>query len=129
MGSVPLGGAYKEEYVMYERQQSAPVKDGEVFDVTIEAVGEKGDGIAKKQGFVLFVPGTKQGERVKIRVTRVLKSVGFAEKIGEATTQADEPQAPPARQKPKEEEDNFTYDTSKDSEDFGDGEEDDKEEE
>ncbi|MFH1650005.1 MAG: TRAM domain-containing protein, partial [Candidatus Woesearchaeota archaeon] len=61
---------------MFGKQQSAPVKEGEVLDVTIEAVGEKGDGIAKKEGFVLFVPGTKQGERVKIKITRVLKSVG-----------------------------------------------------
>ncbi|PIN78502.1 deoxyribonuclease, partial [Candidatus Woesearchaeota archaeon CG10_big_fil_rev_8_21_14_0_10_34_8] len=36
---------------------TAPVQVGEELDVTIEAVGEKGDGVAKKNGFVLFVPG------------------------------------------------------------------------
>ena len=61
----------------------APVKVGDELDVKIEAVGEKGDGIAKKDGFVLFVPGTKQGDEVKIRVTRVLQKVGFAEVVGE----------------------------------------------
>ena len=53
------------------------------MDVKIEAVGEKGDGIAKKDGFVLFVAGTKQGDEVRIRVTRVLQKVGFAEVSGE----------------------------------------------
>ena len=60
----------------------SPVKVGEELDVTIEAVGEKGDGIAKKNGFVLFIPGVKQGEQVKIKVTKVLKKVGFAEVVG-----------------------------------------------
>ena len=60
----------------------APVKVGDELDVKIEAVGEKGDGIAKKDGFVLFVPSTKQGDEVRIKVTRVLQKVGFAEVVG-----------------------------------------------
>src|SRR3989344_2332067 len=66
------------------REKFAPVKVGDEIDVKIEAVGEKGDGIAKKEGFVLFVPNTKEGQEVRIRVTRVLRNVGFAEVAGEA---------------------------------------------
>lgn len=62
----------------------APVRVGEELEVTIEAVGEKGDGIAKVKGFVLFVPGTKAGEKVMVRVNKVLRKVGFAEVIGNA---------------------------------------------
>ena len=61
----------------------APVKVGDELTVKIEAVGEKGDGIAKKDGFVLFVSGTKQGDEVKITVTRGIQKVGFAEVVGE----------------------------------------------
>lgn len=68
----------------------APVKVGDELDVKIEAVGEKGDGIAKKDGFVLFVPDTKQGDEVKIRVTRVLQKVGFAEVVGEKSAGSNE---------------------------------------
>lgn len=60
----------------------APVKVGEELEVTIEAVGAKGDGIAKKNGFVLFIPGVKEGQTVRIRVTKVLRKVGFAEVAG-----------------------------------------------
>lgn len=60
---------------------TAPVRVGEELDVTIEAVGEKGDGVAKKNGFVLFVPGVKAGQQVRIRVTKVLRKVGFAEVV------------------------------------------------
>src|SRR3989344_2500417 len=66
-------------------RSQAPVNVGDELDVKIEAVGEKGDGIAKKNGFVLFVPGAKAGQEVRIRVTKVLRKVGFAEIIGESS--------------------------------------------
>jgi predicted RNA-binding protein with TRAM domain len=100
------------------RQSTPPVREGEEIDVTIEAVGEKGDGIARKQGFVLFVPGTKQGEEARIRVTKVLAKVGFAEKIGAAQRS---PSATPSRpSKPAEPE--FDPQVELDSENFGDEE-------
>ena len=80
-----------------------PVKVGDELDVTIEAVGEKGDGIAKKDGFILFVPGVKEGEQVRIRVTRVLRKVGFADKIGKAgEASAEAPAKAPAEEAPAE---------------------------
>jgi len=74
------------------RQESAPVNVGDEVDVKIEAVGEKGDGIAKIEGFVLFVPNAKEGQEVKIRITKVLQKVGFAEIVseGEAQSQQEE---------------------------------------
>ena len=68
------------------RRSFAPVKVGEELDVKIEAVGEKGDGIAKKNGFVLFVPGVKEGQEVRIKVTKVLRKVGFAEVVGKGSS-------------------------------------------
>ena len=62
----------------------APVDVGEEFDVRIESVGEKGDGLARVRGFVLFVPGVKEGDEVRIRVTKVLSKVGFAEVVSSA---------------------------------------------
>jgi predicted RNA-binding protein with TRAM domain len=63
----------------FDAGKVAPVKVGAELDVKIEGVGEKGDGIAKVQGFVLFVPGVRTGDEVRIKVTRVLSKVGFAE--------------------------------------------------
>ncbi len=64
--------------------QEPPVKEGDEFDVRIDTVGEKGDGVARKKGFVLFVANTKAGDEVRVRVTKVLRNVGFAEVIGKA---------------------------------------------
>ena len=58
-----------------------PVKVGDEIDITIEAVAAKGDGIAKKDGFVIFVPGAAVGDQCKIRITMVKASSAVAEKV------------------------------------------------
>jgi len=76
-----------------------PVKVGDELDVTIEAVAAKGDGIAKKDGFVIFVPGTAVGDKIKIRITAVKPSCAVAERAeggsapAESEVPADEPAA------------------------------------
>jgi predicted RNA-binding protein with TRAM domain len=80
----------------------APVSEGEELDVMIESVGGKGDGVAKIKGFVLFVPKVKKGDNVRIRVTKVLQNVGFAEKIGEAKGRSEEKEIAPEPPKPEE---------------------------
>ncbi|HIH25659.1 TRAM domain-containing protein [Candidatus Woesearchaeota archaeon] len=75
---------------MENRRSFAPVQVGEELNVTIEAVGEKGDGVAKVKGFVLFVANTKQGDNVRVKVTKVFKKVGFAEVVGAATADSNE---------------------------------------
>ncbi len=94
----------------------APVKVGDELDVKIDAVGGKGDGIAKKDGFVLFVPNTKQGDEVRIRVTRVLQKVGFAEVVGEKSGQ--EPDATEAPQEEGTEQPSEEEQSSESEEDF-----------
>lgn len=75
--------------------QAPPVSQGDEVDVHIEAMGEKGDGIAKKQGFVIFVPGAKIGDYVKIRITKVLAKVCFAEVLQKMEVPADQKIVPP----------------------------------
>lgn len=117
----------------------APVNVGDEIDVKIEAVGEKGDGIAKKDGFVLFVPNTKEGDEVRIRITKVLRKVGFADVVGDAQgtpesseKPAEEPAAEgsaeeaPAEEAPAEEQP--AEPSAEDSEDFGEEPEEKKEE-
>lgn len=62
--------------------EQPPVKIGEIYEVEINAVGGKGDGIGRVKGFVLFVPGTAKGDYVKVKITKVLPKVGFAEVVG-----------------------------------------------
>ena len=66
---------------MSEYNPSPPVKEGENFKVKIEATGSKGDGITKFSGYTVFVPGTKPGDEVNIKIIKVLPNVAFAEVI------------------------------------------------
>ncbi len=48
-----------------------PVEVGKEYNVSISDTSRRGEGIAKIEGFVVFVPGTKQGQNVRIKVTQV----------------------------------------------------------
>jgi predicted RNA-binding protein with TRAM domain len=48
-----------------------PVEVGKEYDVTISDISRRGDGIAKIDGFVIFVAGGKQRQSAKIKVTQV----------------------------------------------------------
>jgi len=48
-----------------------PVELDKEYEAKIEDISRRGDGIARIEGFVIFVPNTKQGEQVKFKITRV----------------------------------------------------------
>lgn len=48
-----------------------PVEVGKEYNVTISDTSRRGEGIAKIDGFVIFVPGTKMGQSTRIKVTQV----------------------------------------------------------
>jgi predicted RNA-binding protein with TRAM domain len=48
-----------------------PVEVGKEYEAEIEDLSRRGDGIAKIQGFIIFVPNAKKGDHVKFKVTRV----------------------------------------------------------
>jgi predicted RNA-binding protein with TRAM domain len=59
-----------------------PVKVGEEYDVKIEDMSKRGDsGVAKIEGMVIFVAGTKVGDEVRIKITRVGMGYAIAETI------------------------------------------------
>jgi predicted RNA-binding protein with TRAM domain len=55
----------------YYRSKNAPVDVNKEYEAEIEDISRRGDGIARIQGFVIFVPNTRKGEHVKFKVTRV----------------------------------------------------------
>jgi predicted RNA-binding protein with TRAM domain len=62
-----------------------PVEPGEMRYVEIEDIGKQGDGIARvERGYVIIVPETEVGDRVKIEVTEVKSNFAVAEPIEQA---------------------------------------------
>jgi predicted RNA-binding protein with TRAM domain len=61
-----------------------PVSEGDVREVTIETLGDKGDGIAKiERGYVVIVPDSEPGDEPTVEITSVRENVSFADVIDE----------------------------------------------
>ena len=58
---------------------SKPVETGKEYDVHITETSRKGDGIARIQGFVIFVKDARVGQDVKAKVTSVGERFATAE--------------------------------------------------
>jgi len=61
--------------------QSRPVKENQEIEVVIDDVGSRGDGIAKIEGYLIFVPRSKIGERVRVKIRSVGEKFALAEKL------------------------------------------------
>ena len=66
-----------------------PVEIGKEYDVEIQETSRRGEGIARIKGLVVFVPNTKPGDKVKIRVTRISRRFCEAEVVGKGEPEAE----------------------------------------
>jgi predicted RNA-binding protein with TRAM domain len=48
-----------------------PVDVGKEYEVEVTEVSKQGDGVARVQGFVVFVEGGKAGQKVKVSIDQV----------------------------------------------------------
>jgi len=48
-----------------------PVELDKEYEAEIEDVSRRGDGIAKIEGFIIFVPNVKKGEHAKFKIARI----------------------------------------------------------
>ncbi len=72
-----------------------PVETGKEYEVQISEISRQGDGIARIQGFVIFVKGAKVGEKTKIKITNVGTRFATAERVTGASQQESEPKQEP----------------------------------
>lgn len=59
---------------------AARVKENQEIEVVIDDIGSKGDGIAKIQGFLIFVPRCRISERIKVKILSVGEKFAVAER-------------------------------------------------
>ena len=94
VGSLSTGSTYKVAVLSHDTDTDAteattasqstedtpesPVAEGETRTVEIEDLGDQGDGLTRvDRGFVVIVPDTDIGERVRIEIDAVHKTVAF----------------------------------------------------
>jgi predicted RNA-binding protein with TRAM domain len=59
----------------------SPVNVGETYDVKIEDTARQGDGIARIDGLVIFVPNAKINDSVKIEIKAIKRNCAVAEVV------------------------------------------------
>jgi predicted RNA-binding protein with TRAM domain len=75
------GGSYNRFF------KPSPVNAGEEHEIDIESMSKRGDaGVGRIQGLVIFVPNTKVGDKVKVKITRVGRGYATADLV-EAKTE------------------------------------------
>ncbi|MEK5428805.1 23S rRNA (uracil(1939)-C(5))-methyltransferase RlmD [Cytobacillus sp. FSL R7-0680] len=62
-------------------KQTLPVKKNDYIDVTFEDLTHEGAGVAKVDGYPLFVPNALPGEKAQIKVLKTSKGYGFGKLI------------------------------------------------
>jgi predicted RNA-binding protein with TRAM domain len=69
-----------------------PVEVGQEYDVEIEETSRRGEGITRIEGLVVFVPNTKPGDKLRIKIISIGRKFAEAEVVGaaEETTETDE---------------------------------------
>lgn len=74
-------GAHKP--IQARRARAAPkpepmVKEGKVIEVLVQDVSQRGDGVAKMEGYTIFVPGGRKGAQLKVLIEKISGNVAFA---------------------------------------------------
>jgi predicted RNA-binding protein with TRAM domain len=69
-----------------------PVEIGKEYEVDVQETSRRGEGIARIQGLVTFIPNTKPGDHVKIKIIRISRRFAEAEVVekGEAKEKEEE---------------------------------------
>lgn len=72
-------GAHRPVHVRkpIKAEEQKAIEAGKTYDLYIQDVGKKGDGIARKAEFVIYIPGTAKGTQVKARIEKVSGTVAF----------------------------------------------------
>jgi len=81
------GGGFRR----YGFSNKAPVELGKVYEADIIEMSQRGDaGVAKIQGFVIFVSDAKPGDHVKFEITKVGRRYATAEVVKDKAEEEDE---------------------------------------
>ena len=67
-----------------------PVEVGKEYEVDVQETSRRGEGIARIQGLVTFIPNAKPGDHVKIKITRISRRFAEAEVVEKGEAEKEE---------------------------------------
>jgi len=61
--------------------QGFQIKEGQEINLVIDDIGSRGDGVSRLGDFLIFVPGSRVGERLRVKILRVENKFAIAERM------------------------------------------------
>jgi len=65
------GGSYEGRRGHGKGFKRCPVEMGKQYEVEITEMSPQGEGVARIQGFVIFIADAKPGDHAKIKITKI----------------------------------------------------------
>jgi len=62
-------------------EPSKPVTINDIIEVTIENLNGLGEGITRKDDFIIYVKNSKKGEKCKIKIIDIKRTYAVGEKL------------------------------------------------
>ncbi len=56
-----------------------PVNINDEIYLTITEISNRGDGLARVKGYIVFVPNVKEGDNVKVKITQIRPNYAIGE--------------------------------------------------
>src|SRR3954466_4141434 len=78
------------------KQRAARPRNGDELELTVDSFAQGGNGVARRDGYVVFVHGAIPGDRVRARITKSKRDYGEARatEVLEPSLDRIEPKAP-----------------------------------
>jgi len=61
-----------------QQQETDAVEEGKTYTVEITGTGRKGDGVAERDNYTIFVPGAEEGDVVEVYIENISGHLAFA---------------------------------------------------
>ncbi|MCT9097983.1 translation initiation factor IF-2 subunit beta [Haloarchaeobius sp. HME9146] len=61
-----------------KNKRQPELEEGRTYQVKITGTGRKGDGVAERGNYTIFVPGAKEGQTVTVLIENISGNLGFA---------------------------------------------------
>ncbi len=76
-------GAHRPVHVrkQVKQEEGKDIEAGKIYDFMIEDIGKKGDGIARKGKYIIYIPGCAKGTQVKVKIDKVSGSMAFGTRV------------------------------------------------
>jgi len=72
-------GAHRPVTVKTTKTSEVPaVSEGSIYEVVVQDISRRGDGMVKLDRYTVFVPNTAKGSKVKIKIEKISGNVAFA---------------------------------------------------